>query len=324
MEKALVTGGCGFIGSHLVDYLVGEGSEVDVLDDLSAGHIGNIEKWESYAKCRFVRKDLLTDELSIPTDCETIYHLAANPDVRIGSSSPKIHFDQNIVATYRLLEATRKSNAEKFVFSSTSTVYGEAEQIPTSEDYGPLKPISTYGGSKLACEALISSYSYTYGIKSTIFRLANIIGSRSTHGIIFDLLQKLRNNPIELEILGDGSQTKSYLHVQDCVEGILTGNRRSHSQVSIFNTGSEDQINVMKIAEIVCREAGFPGVKYKLYPATSDGRGWLGDVRFMRLDVSRLKSLGWSPKMSSEEAVTRSVRELLSPEPIVLTKATSP
>ncbi|MHB1907368.1 MAG: NAD-dependent epimerase/dehydratase family protein [Nitrososphaerales archaeon] len=310
MENILVTGGCGFIGSHLVDYIMEKGNEVLVLDNLSAGNLKNLEHWKSSKSLRIRKEDLLSPGLAIPTNCDTIYHVAANPDVRIGSSNPSVHFEENIVATYNLLEAMRKSHAKKIVFTSTSTIYGEAEVMPTAEDYGPLEPISIYGGTKLACEALISSYAYTYGFKAMICRLANVIGARSTHGIIYDFLQKLEKNPQELEILGDGTQTKSYLHVKDCVEGILTGSDKATGQVSIFNIGSEDQINIMKIAEIVCEIGEYENVKYKLVP-TADGRGWTGDVKVMRLDISKLKLLGWKPLMNSEEAVVQTVRNII-------------
>lgn len=311
MENVLVTGGCGFIGSHIVDSLMMDGSEVTVLDNLSAGDLNNVGRWKKSQTFHFINDDLAGSALKIPPGCDTIYHMAANPDVRLGSSNPSVHFEQNIVATYNLLEATRKSQAKLFVFGSTSTIYGEAEVMPTPEDYGPLKPISIYGASKLACEALISSYAYTHGLKVVIYRLANIIGARSNHGIIHDFLQKLKENPTELEILGDGTQTKSYLHVQDCVRGILTGVKSLSEQVSIFNVGSGDQVNVMKIAEIVCRGVGLDNVKYKLSQVTTDGRGWPGDVKFMMLDSSKLKALGWKPTMNSEEAVVRTVHELI-------------
>jgi UDP-glucose 4-epimerase len=311
MENILVTGGCGFIGSHLVDKLVMEDKMVTVLDNLSSGSLKNIGRWERSRKFHFIKEDLIGSVLKIPDGCDAIFHMAANPDVRLSSRNPSTQFEQNIVGTFNLLEATRKSGAKLFAFGSTSTVYGEAGVMPTPENSGPLRPISIYGASKLACEALISSYAYTYGLRAVIFRLANIIGARSTHGIIHDFLQKLKENPLELEILGDGTQTKSYLHVQDCVTGIFTAVEKTSEQVSIFNIGSEDQINVMRIAEIVSARAGLSNVKYKMNSSTPDGRGWPGDVKFMLLDVSKLKTLGWKPTMNSEEAVVRAVQELI-------------
>lgn len=315
MSKILVTGGAGFIGSSVIDTLMIGENEVTVVDNLSAGDPSNLEQWKGSLRFRFIKGDLLDPHLNILGDYDTVYHLAANPDVRLGSSSPSVHFSQNVLATYNLLEAIRKSPAEMFVFASTSTVYGEAQIIPTPESYGPLKPISVYGGSKLASEALVSSYASTYGFKAVILRLANIIGGRSSHGVIFDFVQKLRQNALELEILGDGTQSKSYLHVDDCVDAMIFAIKHfveeDHQKVSILNVGSEDQISVIKIADIVCQESHLYDVRYKINPGTPDGRGWAGDVKLMRLDISKLKSMGWRPKMNSEEAVRRTVRELL-------------
>jgi UDP-glucose 4-epimerase len=246
-------------------------------------------------------------------DFEAIWHLAANPEVRIGATNPAVHFKENILATYNLLEAAREhSGLRSFVFASTSTVYGEAEKIPTPEDYGPLKPVSTYGASKLACESLISAYASSYGFRAVTFRLANIVGSRSNHGIIFDLVTKLKKDPNELEILGDGTQEKSYLSVKDCVSGMAIGVERSTEQVAYINVGPEDRINVMKIADIVCEEMGLGKVKVKRRRVTQDGRGWIGDVKFMELDVSKLKGFGWRPTMNSEAAVRSAAREVIS------------
>ncbi len=314
-----MTGGCGFIGSHLVDQLMTQENNVTVVDNLSSGNLEYLSNWRTATRnkkskdLRFIKADLTKSPLQIVGNYDIVFHLAANPDVRLGSQNPRIQFEQNVLATYNLLEMMRKKKISPrlFVFTSTSTVYGEADLIPTPENYGPLQPISVYGASKLACEALISSYAHNYKFRAVILRLANVIGSRSTHGIIYDLLQKLRKNKTELEILGDGSQTKSYLHVKDCVSGILTGISKTPNQVTILNLGSEDQINVLKIADITCRESGARQVKYKLTPATSDGRGWPGDVKFMRLDVTKLKSLGWQPMMNSEQAVETTVRELI-------------
>jgi len=290
-----------------------EGGMVTVWDNLSAGRIERLAKWKgSESRFALEKEDLTNANLTIPRECETIYHLAANPEVRIGTESPSVHFEQNIVTTHNLLEAARKAaNARTIVFASTSTVYGEPKKIPTPEDYGPMKPISTYGASKLASEALISAYASTYGLRAVIYRLANVIGPGSTHGVIYDFIQKLREDPSRLEILGDGTQTKSYLHVKDCVRALLAGLAEPDQRVSIFNVGSEDQVNVTKIAEIVCREMGLRDVKLSLRSVTKDGRGWVGDVKVMLLDVSALKRLGWKAEMNSEEAVVSAARQMV-------------
>jgi len=311
----LVTGGAGFIGSHLVDVLMERGEEVCVFDNLSTGSLENIRHWLDTPNFTFIRGDLLNPIDLEKLDIERyslIFHFAANPEVKIGSTEPNTHFQQNIVATHNLLELIRKAGAQPtLIFSSTSTVYGEASKIPTPEDYAPLKPISTYGASKLACEALITAYAHTYGFKAVIYRLANIVGPRSRHGVIYDFVQKLKRNQEELEILGDGTQTKSYLHIKDCVDAILLGLENSTEQVEIFNVGSEDQIDVKTIAQIVIDEMKLKNVKLIYSGGVEGGRGWKGDVKNMLLDITKLKALGWRPKLNSKEAVREAVKSLI-------------
>jgi UDP-glucose 4-epimerase len=308
----LVTGGAGFIGSHLVDALVDRG-EVTVLDNLSSGRLGNLQMGGARGKYKFVRRDLKVEPVPDLSDFDTVFHLAANPEVRVGATNPSLHFNENVVSTYNLLEAVRRRGTVRLVaFASTSTVYGEAKQIPTREDYGPLKPISTYGASKLACESLIAAYASSYGFRAVIFRLANVIGPRSTHGIIYDLVNKLKTNPRELEILGDGTQAKSYLHVSDCVFGMMAGVDKLDERVGVLNVGGEDQINVLRIADVVCEEMGLKDVKVKCRDTLGDGRGWVGDVKLMRLDISRLERSGWKPRMNSEAAVRSATRSVIS------------
>lgn len=310
----LVTGGAGFIGSHLVDFFIGRGDEVRAFDNLSAGTLSNIEIRIKDPSFNFSKGDLLRPQEINPAikGCDVVYHLAANPEVRSWKASPEDHFRQNIEGTYNLLEAIRvQGGVETLVFTSTSTVYGEAEEIPTSETYAPLKPISSYGASKLAAEALICSYASMYGFRCVIYRMANIVGPRSDHGVVYDFVGKLRRNPMELEVLGDGSQSKSYLYVDDCVEGMALGAENATEKVEILNIGSEDRVNVMRIAEIVVEEMGLEGVEIKLTGGIDGGRGWKGDVKLMQLDMSRLKSLGWRPRMGSEEAVRLTARSFV-------------
>lgn len=315
--KVLVTGGAGFIGSHLVDALMNCGNEVVVLDNLSNGELENIRRWFGSSNFRFIdgglsNQTVISDALE---GCGVIFHLAANPEVRVGSVNPEVHFQQNVVATYNLLEATRKNGDVKtFIFTSSSTVYGEAE-TPTPEDYPSLKPISIYGASKLACEALISAYAHSYGFKAIIYRLANIVGPRSKHGVIIDFIRKLNGNPRELEILGDGTQRKSYLYVADCVEALLLGLDLASKRFEVFNVGSVDQVDVLTIARIVAEEMGLENVKFRLTGGVNGGRGWVGDVKDMLLDVSRLMSLGWKPKYNSVESVRLTVKEMLGKVP---------
>ncbi len=313
--EILVTGGAGFIGSHLVDKLMEKGNKVRVVDDLSAGSLKNIEKWLDDKNFEFIKGDLRDPKVALESvkDVDIVFHLAANPEVRIGAQSPELLYETNVLITYNLLEAMRKENVKYLVFTSSSTVYGDAKVIPTPEDYAPLEPISVYGGVKLAAEALISGYAHTFDIKSLIFRLANIIGERSNHGVIYDFINKLKKTPERLEILGDGTQRKSYLHVSDTIEAMLylfEKFKEEEKIYDVYNLGSEDWITVKEIAEIVSRAMNLnPGFYFT--GGVDGGRGWKGDVKFMRLSIEKAKSRGWKPKMNSYQAVERTVRELL-------------
>jgi UDP-glucose 4-epimerase len=316
MQRVLVTGGAGFIGSHLVDALVDKRYNVTVLDDLSTGHESNL------SHSIFNHQDQVTfivGDCRKPKDIEkalkgvdVVLHLAANPEVRLELADPKKCYEHNIEATYVLLERIRRSKIEKMVFASSSTIYGDAATIPTPEHYGPLKPISIYGASKLACEALISSYCHSFKKKGIIIRPANIVGPRSTHGVILDFIKKLKANPSELEILGDGTQIKSYLYIDDCIDAIINAFESTEDPVTIYNIGSEDQTNVTEIAKIVIEEMKLKDVKLKFSGGVNGGRGWIGDVKNMLLDISKLKSLGWKPKLNSKQAVRETARHLIS------------
>src|SRR5512136_876882 len=257
----VVTGGAGFIGSHLVDTLVAQGNEVLVIDSLCAGHRETIAQHIDDYKVRFVQMDLLKDGWQEHLEgADRLFHLAADPDVRQSAVNPDPTIKNNILVTYRVLEAMRLHNTPELVFTSTSTVYGDATVIPTPENYTPLEPISVYGASKLACEALISAYCHSFGMKTWVFRFANIIGPRSGHGVITDFIRKLEENPAELEILGDGKQTKSYLEVHECIAAVHFAVAHAKNPVNTFNIGSEDWIDVRTIADIVTAEMGLTGV----------------------------------------------------------------
>ena len=316
--KVLVTGGAGFIGSHLVDKLMQGGHEVRVLDNLSAGSLENLEHWLGHERFEFIKGDMRDSEVikEAVKGVEAVFHLAANPEVRIGSQSPELLYETNVLITYNLLEAMRKEEVKLLAFTSSSTVYGEAEKLPTPEDYGPLKPISVYGGAKLAAEALISGYAHTFDMKAIVFRLANIIGKRSNHGVIYDFINKLKKNPNRLEILGDGTQRKSYLHVSDTVEAMLhlfNEFLKEDKTYDVYNIGSEDWITVKEIAEIVSREMNLDPEFY-FTGGVDGGRGWKGDVKVMLLSIEKAKAKGWKPKMNSRKAVEKTVRELLGKE----------
>ena len=315
--RILVTGGAGFIGSHLVDSLIESKHDVIVFDNLSSGDISNVSKVRDQERFRFMRRDLkvMSDIQENLNKIDLIFHLAANPEVRVGEVDPSVHFNENLVATFNLLEGMRRSRSNaKIVFTSTSTIYGETKVLPTPEDYGIALPISTYGASKLGCEALISSYSYTFGMRGLILRLANIVGARSKHGIIADFIRKLRQNSGELEILGDGRQEKSYLHVEDCVSAIRRATDvflMDNERVCVYNIGSFDTIPVSRIAEIVVEEMALRNVHFNFTGGVDGGRGWLGDVKNMSLDTTKFTSRGWKPRYNSEESVRLAVREAL-------------
>jgi len=316
-KNILVTGGAGFIGSHLVDRLLLQKHEVRVLDNLSSGKLSNLEKSLKNPNLTFVKCDLKKPreiQKSV-AQADLIFHLAANPEVRIGETDPQIHFQENTVATFNLVETLRKQNlACPVVFASTSTVYGEATALPTPEDYGPCFPISAYGASKLSAEALLSAYAYTFDFRSLVLRFANIVGRRANIGIILDFIRKLHQDSTRLEILGDGTQVKSYLHIDDCIEAVLCaadaflrGGRRTDA----YNIGSPDQVAITKIAQIVAKEMGIPEPRLIFTGGVDGGRGWRGDVKKMHLSTDKLSQAGWRPKYNSEEAVRKAAKELL-------------
>jgi len=316
-NSAIITGGAGFIGSHLTERLLGEGQKVIVLDNFSSGRRENLQHLNKDLSLTIIREDLKKSAQleQIISQGEIVYHFAANPEVRVGETDPKVHFEENIVATFNLLEAIRHAQAQKvIVFASTSTVYGDASKIPTPENYGPLIPISTYGASKLACEALIMSYAYTFNHRALILRLANIIGPKSNHGVIVDFIKKIMANPNQLEILGDGAQEKSYMHISDCIEAIMHLTNRfleSSKKVDIYNIGSQDKITVKEIARITAKEMGRANIRFDYTGGVDGGRGWKGDVKTMQLSINKLLKTGWKPKYTSKQAVRITTKALL-------------
>jgi UDP-glucose 4-epimerase len=315
-RTTLVTGGAGFIGSHLTEELLKRGHKAIVVDNFSNGKIENIQHFLDNPSLRLVKEDLKRPKKlgQLVNACDTIFHLAANPEVKLGETDPKTHFEENILATFNLLEAMRKKGKPTtLVFTSTSTIYGEAKQVPTSEEYAPLMPISTYGASKLACEALITSYAYTFNHRALILRLANIIGPRSNHGVIFDFINKIKANPTELTILGDGKQEKSYMYITDCIEAIMHLTEtfsESTEKVDVYNIGSIDKVTVDQIAKTVAEEMNASHIKYKFTGGVDGGRGWKGDVKIMQLSIDKLVKTGWKPNHSSKQAVKMAAKAL--------------
>jgi len=310
-NKILVTGGAGFIGSHLCERLVKDGHSVIALDNLSSGSRRNLLSVKDRNGFRLAEGDCksVSEIKTAAKDANLLFHFAANPEVRIDRSGPRVCFRENVLATEAVLEAVSHGSVKTLVFASSSTVYGDASILPTPEDYAPLLPVSIYGACKLASETLIVAHAKTYGFNAVILRLANIIGPRSGHGVVLDFITKLRSDPNELEILGDGTQAKSYLHVSDCVEAILRSVNSSEG-IAIYNVGSEDQVDVTAVARLVADSMNL-APRFKITGGVSGGRGWVGDVKNMLLDVTRLKSLGWKPRFSSAGAVELTANQLL-------------
>ena len=307
----LVTGGAGFIGSHLVDALVSRGINVRVFDNFSSGRKEFLSHHQGTGKVEVVRGDLLNiDEVeSAMSGIEMVHHLAANPDIRLGTEVTDTDLKQGTLATYNVLESMRKVGVNKISFSSSSAIYGEAEEMPTPETYGPVMPISLYGASKLGSEALITAWAGTFGANAWIHRFANIVGPRGTHGVIFDFIHKLKKDPSRLEVLGNGMQEKSYMSAEDCVRAMVHLVDFCVDNISLYNLGTGDTCSVRRIAEIVVEESGLEDVSIEY---TGGDRGWAGDVPKTSLEVGRLLSTGFKPDMASEDAIRHTARALIS------------
>lgn len=310
-KTVLVTGGAGFIGSHLVDRLISEGYRVRVIDNLSTGRLENLKHLENNPNLEIIKGDLknYNDALEAVKGVNTVFHYAANPEVRVSTTNPRTHFEENVVATFNLLEAMREHSVKELVFASSSSVYGEPEEIPVGEE-APVRPVSVYGASKAACENLIHAYTTLYGIKAVVLRYANVIGPRLRHGVIYDLLMKLRNNKEELEVLGDGTQTRSYIYITDAIEATITAWRSTTSSYEVYNIATEDWITVNEVVKTLLNELNLNNTRI-IHKPTLHGVGWPGDVKRIALKIDKLKKLGFKPQYKSKEAVTKTVRELI-------------
>jgi UDP-glucose 4-epimerase len=308
--KALVTGGAGFIGSHLVDRLLADGHSVTVIDNFSCGTSKNLPRSTSLSSTSLeIAKVNITDARRVnkifsEDKYDVVFHLAAQADIRKSLLGFKGDLDNNVVGTLNILEAMKKHNVKDLVFASTSAIYGEAAIRPTPEDYSPIQT-SLYGASKLACEAFAEAYTEFTQVKLWAFRFANVVGERCQRGVVGDFVRKLLKNPKELEILGNGKQSKEYLYVKDCVNGMITGHLQSSKKVNIFNLGMERQTIVDEVADIVIEEMGLRNVKRRY---TGGERGWIGDNPIVELSLNKIKELGWKVEVSSEEAIRRTAR----------------
>lgn len=311
-NPVIVTGCAGFIGSNLVDRLLGNGRQVIGIDNFSTGQHRFLERALESPRFRFVERDLfdlpgLADSFR-GGDC--VIHLAANADVRFGTEHPRKDLEQNTIVTYNVLEAMRANGIKRIAFSSTGSVYGEAAVIPTPEDAPFPVQTSLYGASKLAGEGLIAAYCEGFGFQSWIFRFVSILGERYTHGHVFDFYKQLRDDPAKLCVLGNGKQRKSYLHVQDCIDAILLAMDMAGDRVNIFNLGVDSYVEVNdSIGWIGEAMDAKPRLDY-----TGGDRGWIGDNPFIFLDTARIRALGWKPQFSIREGIVKTVEFLRANE----------
>jgi len=304
--KAIVTGGAGFIGSHLVDRLLNDGYSVTVVDNMSYGFMENLKHHSGDPRLKVHRVNI-TDAGKLQrifAGHEAVFHMAAHLDIRESLVDRKADLENNLIGTLNVLEAMHKNEVQDLVFASTSVVYGDATVIPTPEDYSPIQT-SLYGASKAACEAYAEAYTEFASIKFWSFRFANVVGERCRRGVVWDFVHKLLKNRSELEILGDGKQSKEYLHVKDCVDGMMIGYQKASGKVNIFNLGIDQQTLVDTVADIVIDEMELKNVK-KRY--TGGSRGWIGDNPLVQLSLDKIKRLGWKPTISTDEAIRRTIR----------------
>jgi len=307
--RILVAGGAGFIGSHLIDALLKENHKVTCVDDFCQGSEGMIRHHFENPNFKFYAQDLCEEaklsEIFAANSFERVYHLAANSDIQKGGKDPSIDIHNTLETTVSILQAMQKNGVKELLFSSTSAVYGDKKEL-LREDAGDLSPISYYGGAKLASEALISAFSAMNEFKVNIIRFPNVVGPRLTHGAVYDFIAKLKRNPRELEILGDGRQEKPYIYVLDLIEAMLS--MRDEQGVNIFNVGVKTATTVRRIADIVCEEMGLKDVQYHF---TGGSVGWKGDVAKFQYDLTKIHALGWQARYTSDEAVRLAARNAI-------------
>jgi UDP-glucose 4-epimerase len=309
-KKYFVTGGAGFIGKHLVERLVNEENEVTVYDNLVSGKKEHIAHHIGKSNFNFIKADML-DFATLKESMEgheIVWHLGANTDIPGGTNNTELDLNNCIVATRNVLEAMRQDKINKILFASSSTVYGDMPQVALAESMGPLLPISLYGAGKLACEGLISAYSHLFGIQAWIFRFGNVMGGYMGHGVLYDFIHKLRDNPKQLEILGDGNQEKNYFLVEDCIDGMFWAFRNSKNQYDVYNLGCSSSIKVRDIAKIVTEEMGLKDVLFKYRGGT---RGWPGDAPCVRYNVDKMKKMGWVASHTSTDVIRIATQRLM-------------
>lgn len=313
MSKYFVTGGSGFIGSHVIERLLKDGHTVTVYDNLVTGNRNLIEHHIGKPHFEFIEADILDVEAlnKYMPGHDIIWHLAANTDIVKGNNITDFDLKNCTIGTYNVLECMRKSGIKNLMFASSATVYGDMPPKPLAETDGPLLTISLYGAGKLACEGMISAYSHLFDMRACIYRFGNVVGGHMWHGVIYDFIQKLKNNPKELEILGDGKQEKNFFTVEDCIEGMLTVYNKQEKDCDVFNLGTDTYTTVTGVADIVCEEMGLKNVEYKY---SGGSRGWRGDAPYVHFNIDKVRKLGWSPKYTSDGAVRVAAGRLLDKE----------
>lgn len=306
----LITGGAGFIGSHLVDYLLMDNHTITVVDNLSLGRLENVAHNLDKNNFSFVECDILDfekmDNIFLFNRFDAVFHLAANSDIAKSHDDPDIDFNNTFLTTYNILKLMKKYNVKQLIFSSTSAIYGETNSN-INEEYGPLFPVSHYGAGKLASEAFIASFAENYGFKIWITRFPNVVGERATHGVIFDFINKLKLDPKELIVLGDGKQVKPYLYVKDLVNAIVFVWKNSNDKINYFNIGVATRSQVRDIAQMVVEEMKLDAkITY-----TGGTKGWIGDVPEFKYDLNKIHGLGWKASLTSDESVRKAIKYIL-------------
>lgn len=308
--KILVTGGAGFIGSHLCDRLISEGNEVTIVDNLILGRRENVQHLMEIQKFKFYQEDILNrsamEMIFQDGKFDMVYHLAANSDIQKGGKDPNVDYNLTFNTTFQILDLMRNHGVKKLFFASTSAIYGETSNRLT-EDYGPLQPVSNYGAGKLASEAFISAFSSNYEIQTWITRFPNVVGERFTHGVIYDFIHKIQKDPTRLEVLGNGEQIKPYMYVKDLVEGIQFVINNTNDRYNVYNLGSDTRTKVKDIARMVIEEMEVSAkIEY-----TGGDRGWKGDVPEFKYDLSKVNLLGWHAMHDSDSSVRLAIQKAL-------------
>jgi UDP-glucose 4-epimerase len=312
MTRYFVAGGAGFIGSHLVRrLLLRPQAAVVVYDNFSSGRGWHLKEMAGSDRLRVVEQDLkqLDPLTKAMAGSDTVFHFASNPDIARAATQPDIDFWEGTYLTQNLLEAMRINGVSRLIYASGSGVYGDVGTTAVGENHSPLRPISTYGASKLACEALIGAYCHLFAIHGAAFRFANVVGPRQTHGVAYDFIRRLLHEPAQLEILGDGRQSKSYIHVDDVLDALLLLDDGGWRGFDEFNVATEDYVTVREIAELVRKPLGLGEVAYRY---TGGDRGWKGDVPVIRFDTSKIRGRGWANRRTSVEALRDSIESMIA------------